>query len=477
MRDDDERLDDEPAGRRRRSKKDEAPPPNRVAEVILGQRQLITDGVDAVYEYAGGCWLEVPEATLKQYALEADGAAHTSMRRRAEIVSYLKARTHRPGLKWGRVADSEVAASNGVIDVLTGDMRGHRPADYLERVLPIAYAPGAQCPSWLAALETWFGPSSDEAGDPPEVVALQEFFGYVVLSHAKYKQALLLKGGGDTGKSVVIYTLVQLVGELNTCSLPVEQMDDVQRRAVIRGKLLNVISEISAEGLIADGGFKQLVSTEEPILIDEKYKKPEMYIPRAKHAIATNVLPRLNDRTEASLNRLLIIPMLRAVPKDMQDEGLKGRLVDELAGILCWAIEGARRLVSSGGQFSKVPAAAAMLAELRQDANPVRAWLIERTEEDPVKATALWKLTDDYNSWNRGSRKVTSRYFAKMLRDAGRETKVVREGKEVQTCALGLRLVERELKQSFDIDDRAWSSASEVPAASEKRRGAADANL
>lgn len=453
---DDERPPDE---RPKRGGKIEAPPPNMVAETVLGERDFLTDDVDAVYEYREGCWHELSESALRALALAADGRFWSSARRRGEIVSFMKAATHRPGLKWGRVADTEVACSNGVADVATGELRPHRQEDYLERVLPWPYSPGAPCPNWLAALDDWFGIESDE------VSALQEFFGYVILSHAKFKKALLLKGGGDTGKSVVLFVLTRLVGENAVCSLPVEHMDDPQKRAVIRGKLLNVMSEISAEALVADGGFKQLVSTEEPILLDEKYKKAEMYIPRTKHVIATNTLPRLNDRTEATLNRLLIIPMLRVVPKERQDETLKDRLVAEMQGILWWALDGARRLTDARGQFSEVPAAAAMLAELRSDANPVRIWLRERCVLDLERATPLAVLTDDYNKWNRGSRKITSRQFGKMARDAGQTIKNIRNGKAVATCVSGLVLLEPDTATEYRITVAdATSSADEIVA-------------
>ena len=52
-------------------------------------------------------------------------------------------------------------------------------------------------------------------------------------------------------------------------------MDDPQRLAVIKGKALNVITEVSSDALIADGGFKTLVSTEEPVFIDEEKLEEE----------------------------------------------------------------------------------------------------------------------------------------------------------------------------------------------------------
>jgi phage/plasmid-associated DNA primase len=137
---------------------------------------------------------------------------------------------------------------------------------------------------------------------------------------------LLVQGASNTGKSQLVYVLQHLVGTTFTCQLSVEHMDDPVMRAVIKGKALNIMTELSSTAMIADGGFKTLVSTEEPILINEKYKPAETYTSTAKHVIATNNLPAVNDKTEATYNRILFIPMLNVISKDNQDHGLKEKL-------------------------------------------------------------------------------------------------------------------------------------------------------
>lgn len=435
--------------------------PNKVAEEIMEGCRLMTDTLGTTYKYNGAYWEEVTASALARMALEADGRFKTSQKRRNEIVSYIKAATCRH-VQWGRVADWEVPCENGVVDVRTGRLRPHDPDDMLERVIPWPFTFGAHCPAWCEALGVWF-PDEGGAEPVPEVEALQTFFGYVVLSHAKYKKALFLKGGSNTGKSVVIYAAQQLVGEGASCSLPLEHMDDPQRRAVIKGKLLNVVTEVSEGALVADGGFKQLVSTEEPVLIDAKYKPSEMYVSRAKHIIAANTLFRMNDRTEAILNRLLIVPMERVLSDDEQDEALPARLREQAPGLLLWAIAGARRLVEAGGKFPEVPRASEMLAELRGTANPARQWLAERCRWTGDAAVPLAVATDAFNAYNKGTRKVTVRGFGGMLRDAGVMIKTVRapvgtNGERVPTrCMMGFDLIQAsELRSRYAVDRERW---------------------
>jgi P4 family phage/plasmid primase-like protien len=454
--------------------------PAAVAARMREGKHYLTDDTDTLYSYNPdvGFWQPLSKAAERRLVLEADGAFKSSGDRRKEILDQLRAATYVAALKWGQVADDEVACADGVVSVSTGEPRPHRPEDYLEQVLPHPYRLGAKCPSWLAALELWFGPGEGRGG---EIRALQEFFGYVVLSHAKFKKALVLKGPGDTGKSVVVFVLQHLVGSQNCCSLPVDKMDDEQARSVLVGARLNILSELPADAMIADGGFKQLVSTQEPVFVNQKYKAPMMYVPSAKHAIATNNFPRVNDRMAEVLNRLLIIPMLRVLTAEEKDETLQTRLLDELPGILLWAIEGAKRLVAQRGQFSEVPAGTAMLAELRADVNPVREFLRECCEPaDPdfngrYPAIRLSVLADRFNRWNKGQKRITPKGIGRLLRSADQVTRDVRFGKAVAKSLIGWRLLEERAPSSVLVAGDAFGSAENATLDGHEDRQAAPA--
>jgi putative DNA primase/helicase len=392
-------------------------PPSGAHAVVAEMREafrLLTDDSNAVYMYTGGAWapLSEPRLNAMAYAMRPRMAAGT----RRDTLSHLRAATYVPDLKWGRVDNGEIPCANGVLDVVTGKLRAHRPEDLLERVLPIKWDAKAKCERWLKALAVYF----PEAVDGGRVGALQEFFGYICLPHARFKRALFLYGKPDTGKSLVAMVAKKLVGERFACTLGVEHMDDPQRLSVIKGKALNVITEVSADALIADGGFKTLVSTEEPIFIDAKYLKPENYTPSAKHLIVGNTLPRLNDQTSATFDRLLIIPFDRILTKADQDRGLLEDLVaNELPGILAWAAEGARRLVERGGQWPDVEAARTVLDEYRADLNPIVQFMAETMRRDEVAITPLSRVATAFNKWNTGNRHFSVKYCGRFLRAAG----------------------------------------------------------
>lgn len=428
---------------------------NRIAEQIILARQrggsdgLVTDRTGSVYGYNGMHWRELPKTELAALALAFAGATSSSADR-AEIVEYLKAATFDVELKWGRCATHEIACLNGVVDVRTLELRPHRAPDYLERVLPIDWQlVGARCPEWEKALAAWFGST-----DAPEASALQEFFGYVGMQHAKFKKALVLKGPSNTAKSLIVQVAEAVVGEEFVSALGVEDMDDPQRRAVLKGKALNIITELSADAIIRDGGFKTLVSSEDRINVDEKYKPVETYRPTAKHMIATNVLPAIRDRSEATIDRLLIVPTLRVFSTAEQDRGLKDRLTTEaeLEGILRWLVIGANRLIERGGAFEQPPSARPILAELREESNPVMMFIQECLVVDAEGAVPLAALVVRYNKWQGGGRAATVKQLGKMLRGVGQVTKAVRQKGDqdgrIWRSLIGYRM-------TLDVDDAA----------------------
>lgn len=404
---------------------------------LMEQNRVATDLHGITYAWNGRHWAEATVPLLKKRALSVAGE-RSSNRHREEIVAYVKAASLDEHLAWGRVGETEVGCANGVVDVVAGSLRDHRAEDYLERVIPWAWRPGAEAPLWDQCLIDWFG---EEADGAELIAALQEFAGYVCLSHARYKKALILHGPSNTGKSLVVGALRLLVGPAACCQLPVQHMDDPVLRAVIKGKALNLMSELSADAMVADGGFKTLVSTEEPVLLNEKFKPAETYVPSAKHVIATNSLPQINDKTEATYNRLLILPMERVVAEAEQDPLLLDKLAGEMPGVLLWAVEGARRLVERSGEWPRPDRSNIALQSYRDEQNPIVAFLAECAEPAPEVAVPLIEVARLYNQWNTGARKSGARNIGRMLRRAGRAVKNVRYRSRVLSSLVGYKLI------------------------------------
>jgi putative DNA primase/helicase len=389
--------------------------PNAIADAILADHRVINvDGL--LYEYGVTHWQQITTERLKSLAAERDGSAWTTQRRRAEVADFIRATTYRRTQQWRLLQPWEVAVGNGVVDLRsdTLTLRPHDPEDYLQACVPVPLQPAASAGCLMRCLDTYFG--GDDDGEAKKL-ALQEFFGYCLMSHARYKKALLCYGESNCGKSTIPFLLRELVGAENMCAVSVQDMDDPRKRAPLRGKLINALTELPTDAMIADGGFKTLVSTEEPIQFDEKFLPAIMDIPIAKHVIVTNNLPAINDRSRGTFNRLLLIQFNHVIPESEQNKKVWDELRNEIEGILLWALEGAQRLYQRDGRFTS--AGAAQIEEYRNEQNPVLEWINEACERDPEARVFVTTLRESYCRW--AGKTVSPKFFVGCLKSAGFE--------------------------------------------------------
>lgn len=389
--------------------------PNVIARQILKSHAIIRDMNGYMYEYNGRFWEKITTKQLTAYAIRHDKQHHTSMRRRNETASFIQDFCHVKEIRWRQIGHTEVPFSNGVYDITADRLRPHRREDYLETCIPHPFTPADECHTWLDALTLYFG--QDESCSA-KISAIQEFFGYCLLPHARFKKALLLTGEGDTGKSQLPYVLREALGLHNCCAVSVEAMDDSRKRVPLIGKMLNVLTELTSKSVIADGGFKTLISTEEPLEFDPKYEQPIMYAPFAKHVIACNELPAINDRSKATYNRLLLVQFNHVIPPEKRDRHIMDKLRSEIPGILNWAVAGAQRLIANGGEFTVIDESVEQVREYRESQNDIYGFIEERCVTDPSGIIPMSEFYDKFSNWVHNPR-ITRNICTKMLKAAG----------------------------------------------------------
>jgi len=426
--DDDSELDHDDG-----SAKEKLAPNDIGTQILRDYRIMYCDGV--LWEYRSTHWRQISSDRIKALAREYDGDTHTTARRRAEVVDFIKSAAMVEDQKWRLLEPYEIPVGNGVVDVRSMTLRDHRPDDYLQTCISVPFDPHAQAPELMRCLDTYFGADDDSDA---KMDSLQEFFGYTLMPHARYKKALLCVGESDSGKSTIPFLMRTLMGIENVVSVGVEEMDDARKRAPLLGKLVNLLTELTSDAMIADGGFKTLVSTEEPIQFDAKFMPPVMDVPVCKHVIVTNTLPAINDRSRGTFNRLLLIRFNHVIPKDAQDATISDRLRGEVGGILLWALYGAQRLFHTGGKFTSV--GVHEVEEYRASQNPVVEWISEACEVDSDCRALLSDMRERFSRWS--GRPASPSWFAQCLQSAGYQTTknaVYVGGRKGRAC-LGLRL-------------------------------------
>jgi P4 family phage/plasmid primase-like protien len=402
--------------------------PRDISYYLEEEYNIRRDDSRCVYIYRENFWQETSKEFIHKLAMQYTSFAGVAMKDIEEATKLTLTRRHIPSIQWNRLGKTEVALKNGVLDFVTGELREHEPEDYLDRIIPVDYTPGAQCPLWEQLLEEWL------PGMAEEKRALQQFFGYILMAHAEYKKACILFGPPDTGKSQVCMVASELAGGLRfVCSIVPDDMDDPRKLAPIKGKSLNCVPDLKKSTVLADGGFKQLVSTGDAVQVDQKFTRAEIYAPTAKHLFATNNLPTITDVTDAVFRRIMILRFREIVPLHRQDPTISTRLKDELAGILNWAITGAQELYSNHGRWPDIQSSQELIREYRLEQNPLyffikESGLVEESDKGHVECE---KLRNAMNEFNGGKGAYGRRGFTKLIEGLVNEMPNLKKGKSM----------------------------------------------
>lgn len=288
----------------------------------------------------------------------------------------------------------------------------HTPRYFCTACLPYVYDPGARCPIWETTIKEIFSADADL------VRLLQLWFGYLLRPDLREQKFLLCVGDGANGKNVVMEIARAMVGPENCSSVPLSQFGDRFALGPTLGKIVNLTSESSH--IIeeqAENVLKSYVSGD-PFTFERKFREPVHAVPTAKLMIATNALPRFNDRTLGVWRRILLLPFDRTFSEREQVKGLAALIIgEEMPGILNWAIAGLHELNRAGG-FSMPAKCGDLLEDYRRDSDPSRAFLLENYTYSPdaygVLADQLYRSYVAFCEAN-GYRPVGSRLFGRQV--------------------------------------------------------------
>ncbi|MFD1031723.1 DNA primase family protein [Metaplanococcus flavidus] len=235
---------------------------------------------------------------------------------------------------------------DGMLNLFTYQLHSHSP-DYLSTVqIPIYYNREATAPRFLQFMR------EITLNDNELIAVHQELIGYWLTGETKAEKAVFYYGSGANGKSVLASIINELVGAPNVSSVPLSQFSDQFGMESMIGKSLNISAEneMGAKALKTEN-FKAIVSGD-TITINIKYRPAISYRPYCRLVFLVNSLPDSSDVTEGYFRKLMIVPFSKTFKKDERNVNLKNELLQELPGILNWAILGLKRLREKNYQFS-----------------------------------------------------------------------------------------------------------------------------
>jgi len=282
---------------------------------------------------------------------------------------------------------------NGTIDLRTGKLRPHDPADLITSLTAIEYDAEAVCPRWLQFLIEVF------AGDEELIGFLQRFAGYCLTGDTREHILVVLHGAGRNGKSTLLRVQQRLLGDhAVTSSLEAflrTRGDRGPRNDLARLHRARLVSAAeSGEGRKLDEATVKELSGGDRISARFLYAEEFEFTPRFKLVFVTNHKPRVSGDDDAIWARLRLVPF-DVCFEGREEKDLPAKLEAELPGILAWAVRGCLDWQRDGlGQAAAVSNAT---TAYRQDEDVLGAFLEERcTMQGEVESVALREAYETY---------------------------------------------------------------------------------
>lgn len=352
------------------------------------------------YGYANGVWL--PSQTLKfdiwekMKWLRYEGRCYDlrpSANRVAGVEAYLQ-----EYLRADEPAENlnYINLQNGIYNLETRRLEPHRRELFMTSQLPFAYDPDAAYSVFSHFLQSALVKPNGET-DWEMIQVLQEAMGYSLTASTDFRISFWLVGESGTGKSVLINVLTALAGNSHA-SVDLDALaNNPYQLADIAGKRLVTFTEPRANGVLADGHYKRLVS-QDRIMARQIFGKPFSFVPVCKVWGAMNETPRVIDRSDAVFNRVIIIPMNRLVSPEERDPRLINKLEAELAGIFNWALTGLIRL-QRAGKFSHSDQIEQARNDYKLENDNETLFISECATVGDGKWAAAQSLYDNYANW------------------------------------------------------------------------------
>lgn len=306
---------------------------------------------------------------------------------------------------------------NGTLDLRTGELLRHSPGDLMTKVAGASFDSAATCPGWERFLLEVMG------GDVELVGYLQRFAGYMLTGTTREQCFLFISGLGANGKGVFVETLAALLGEyaapLSPGALVVKYGDQpTNELAALRGCRYVFCSEVEP-GKTLDSALLKAMSGEDSLRVRFLFREHFTLRPQFKLVYSANGAPRVRDTSYGFWRRCKHIPFNVTFPPERRDPELRSKLLQELDGILNWALSGLREWRRDGLKEPRIVSTATR--QYQDDQSVVLSFLDDTTRRIPGHDVPLSRLHEAFVEWAKrnGERVISNKALRKELEAAG----------------------------------------------------------
>ncbi len=306
-----------------------------------------------------------------------------------------------------------LCAGSFTIDLKDCSVRDPRREDLITKTIGTEYDPGMTCNLWLKFLNRIF------AEDQELICYVQRAIGYSLTGSMVEQIYFFCHGKGANGKSVFLAILRALLGDYAKQA----SFDTflIQRNAKIRNDLAALAGARIITASEAEEGSKlsmQVIKSwtgGDPITARFLFAEDFTFTPVGKIWLAANHKPVISERNYAAWRRVHLIPFNVTIPKDEQDKELEKKLLEELPGILNWALDGLREYHKTG--LEPPEAVKAATEAYRRENDSLEEFIVECCE---VRKLAVCKNSDLFGTYQNfcrmsGLETISQRKFSEEL--------------------------------------------------------------
>jgi putative DNA primase/helicase len=250
----------------------------------------------------------------------------------------------------------------------------------------------------------------------------------VLSGETNLHKILLLVGPPRSGKGTIARVLTALVGRENAAGPTLASLGQNFGLSPLLGKPLAVVSDARLGGDTFTVVERLLsISGEDAITVDRKYRDPWTGRLSTRFVVISNELPDLGDASGAIATRFLVLTLTKSW-LGQEDPRLTDELLEELPGILLWALRGLERL-GEQGHFTEPATSRDAVIALADLTSPVAAFVREACERKPEHEVKVKELYEAWRMWSKDhgrDRPTTEQRFGRDLRAAVPGLKVVR---------------------------------------------------
>ncbi len=322
-----------------------------------------------------------------------------------------------------------LSCKNGILHVPSRKLLPPTPNFFCMSATDVEYDPNAKAPHFHKWLKEIFK-GEDGKHDQMACDTLQEFSGYFLTSDTSQEKILLIVGPRRSGKGTFARAMTRLLG--GSASVASPTMSNLSESFGLEPLITRPLAFIADARIGARTDKTTIVerllslSGEDAINVNRKHRDAWVGRLRTRIVILTNELPSLSDDSAALAGRFIIINLVQSF-YGKEDHKLEGKLTNELAGILNWAIEGYLRL-KKRKRFVQPKSSLEALEQIEELGSPLKAFVKACCAIKPAARVDDDVLYQRYRGWcsEQNLKPLTKAWFGRSLNTAVRGLKKVR---------------------------------------------------